>query len=71
MAKGTPRLGWDPKTVNREELRSLPGFHGGFWHHACAILTSKVPARRNCLKEIDLRVVGLLSGAPPADAPYY
>ena len=68
MAKGTLRLGWYPKTVHREELRSLPGFHGGFWHLACAILTSKVPARRNCLKETDLRVVGLLSGAPPADA---
>ena len=66
MAKGCPRLSWDPKTANPELFRALPRFYGGNWHIACAILTSKVPSPRNCLKKIYLGVVGRLSGASPA-----
>ena len=69
MAKGCPRLAWDPSVTNVDTLRSLPGYSAGNWHIACAILTSKVPTPRNCLKEIDLRVVGMLTGATDADAP--
>ena len=68
MAKGCPRLSWDPKTAKPELFRALPRFYGGNWHIASAILTSKVPSPRNCLKEIYLGVVGRLSGASPRPA---
>ena len=68
MAKGCPRLSWDPKTANPALLRALLGFFGGNWCIVCAIPTSKVPSPRNCFKQSDVGVVGQLSGASPRDA---
>ena len=68
MAKGCPRLSWDPKTAKPELLRALLGFCGGNWCIVCAIPTSKVPSPRNCFKGIDVGVVDQLSGASSVDA---
>ena len=50
-------------------VESVARFLRGYWHIACAILVSKIGSHRNCLREIDMRVVGHLTGATPLDAP--
>ena len=65
--KSCHRFSWSP-SHNPDGLRALPGFSRGYWHIACAILVSKIGSHRNCLREIDMRVVGHLTGATPLEA---
>ena len=66
MIHGSPRMAWNPRTFNVDQLGQMPRYSKGNWHVGCAILMSKVPSRRNCLREVDPRVVGGLTGASPA-----
>ena len=70
MSKNCPRLSWDPRTTQISEgLRAMPGYNRGNWHVSCALLASKISVPRNCLREVDMAMVGQLSGATANDAP--
>ena len=47
----------------------MPGYNRGNWHVSCAVLASKICVPRNCLREVDMAMVGQLSGATAVDAP--